>query len=116
MFQRCADCGAVRHPPMPVCPECRSFADDWVAATEDAALYTFTVIHHANHDALRDAVPYNAAVVIFPALQNVRLVTNIVDAAPHDLRIGMPLDLVWEEPAPGRVLPRFRPHRAAKGR
>jgi len=108
MFQRCADCGAIRHPPAPACAECQSFADAWISATPDAELYTFTVIHHANHPALRDAVPYNAAVVIFRSLQNVRLVTNIIDTAPEELRIGMALELVWEEPVAGRVLPRFR--------
>ncbi|MBL8543726.1 MAG: OB-fold domain-containing protein [Hyphomonadaceae bacterium] len=106
-FQACAKCGAVRHPPAPTCPQCLSGAQDWIAASDDAELFTYTIIHHANHPALKAVVPYNAAVVVFPALGHVRLVTNIVgDAA---LRIGMPLTLVWESPAPGRWLPRFAP-------
>ena len=108
-FQACADCGHVRHPPMPYCSVCRSPAEKWLEASDDAELFTYTVIHHANHPALKDTVPYNAALVVFPALQSVRLVTNIVGCTNDELKIGMPLTLVWEEPRPGKVLPRFKP-------
>jgi uncharacterized OB-fold protein len=108
-FQVCAACGRARHPPMPCCPACNSFADTWIEAPDDAELFTYTIIHHASHPALRDSLPYNVAVVMFPALQSVRLVTNIVACRNEDLRIGMPLSLVWEEPRSGHVLPRFRP-------
>jgi uncharacterized OB-fold protein len=108
-FQSCARCGAIRHPPLPVCAHCHSFDQDWVEATNDAALFTFTIIHRESHPALARSVPYNAAVVIFPSLQAVRLVTNIVDCANDALHIDMKLSLVWEEPRPGCVLPRFRP-------
>lgn len=107
-FQACKACGRVRHPPMPYCPSCRSRDETWVEAGDDAALFTYTIVHHANHPALEHAVPYNVAVVVFPSLQFVRLVSNIVDCGNEDLRIGMPLTLVWEEPKPGAVLPRFR--------
>ena len=108
-FQACAVCGRVRHPPMPTCAICHSFKDTWVEAPDDPELYTFTIVHHPSHPSLKNAVPYNAAVVIFPSLQSVRLVTNIVDCPNEDLRIGMPLSLAWEEALSGYVLPRFRP-------
>lgn len=111
-FQACADCGTVRHPPMPYCAACRSPREIWCAAPDDAELYTYTIVHHPNHPALQGAVPYNAAVVIFPSLQSVRLVTNIVGCANADFRIGMKLVPVFEEPMPGRVLPRFAPRMA----
>ncbi len=108
-FQACAVCGKVRHPPLPFCASCRSPQQLWLNAPQRAELYTYTVIHHANHPALLASVPYNAAVVIFPTLQSVRLVTNIVDCPNDALRIGMRLALVWEEPVPNHVLPRFHP-------
>lgn len=107
-FQSCSDCGEVRHPPVPVCPNCQSQYEEWVPASDDAELYTFTIIHHVNHPALEGRVPYNASVVMFPSLGNVRLVTNVIDAAPETLRIGMQLTLIWESPTEGRWLPRFK--------
>lgn len=107
-FQSCARCGVIRHPPMPVCAACHALESKWLAADSDVELFTYTVVHHPNHPALVASTPYNAALVIFPRMQGVRLVTNIVDCPNQDLRIGMPLSLVWDEPVPGRVLPRFR--------
>lgn len=112
-FQTCAACGKIRHPPVPFCPTCRSREQAWTEAPPFAELYTYTVIQQANHPALATVVPYNAAVVIFPSLQSVRLVTNIVDCPNEALRIGMKLELIWEEPIAGCVLPRFRPRESS---
>lgn len=106
-IQQCTDCGRFRHTPQPVCPACRSFAFRWTPVTGDGTVYSYTVVHHATSDALAQAVPYNVAVVMLDGAGAVRLVSNIVDAAPGDMRIGMRVQLCWEE-AQGRMLPRFR--------
>lgn len=106
-FQQCADCGRVRHPPTPICGRCRSSALRWAEAPSHAVLFTYTVVHYAAHPAVGAAVPYNVAVVEFPELDGVRLISNLVDVAPGDLGIGMALELVWERAGEG-WLPRFR--------
>jgi len=115
-FQRCAGCGAYRHPPAPLCPRCRSAQVHWELASDDAELFSYTIVHHAASAALKDAVPYNVAIVAFPSLGSLRIVSNVIDAAPADLRIGMPLGLVWQRVAKDRQLPLFRkrPPQAAK--
>ena len=106
-FQRCAQCGHVVHPPIGVCPACQSFEREWIAAPSDATVFSFTWVHTAAHDAVAGAVPYNVVVVEFPDLPGVRLISNVIDAAPGTLAIGDPLTLVWE--AVGEfALPRFR--------
>lgn len=107
-FQSCADCGKVRHPPMPLCPQCRSSGVAWVEAPSVGILFTYTVVHYAAHADVAAALPYNVAVVEFPELDHVRLVTNIVGAEGDALGIGMPVELVWE-PFQDGWLPRFRP-------
>ncbi len=107
-FQQCADCGAFRHPPRPGCPRCKSFDSRWTQARDEAELFSFTVVNYAAHAALKELLPYNVAVVIFPSFDNVRLVSNVVDCAPQALRIGMELALVWQEARNGIFLPRFR--------
>ena len=34
MVQRCTACDHTRHPPAPVCPECRSTEADWLEGPE----------------------------------------------------------------------------------
>ena len=107
-FQRCADCLAFRHPPSPLCPGCRSSKALWDLASDDAELFSYTVVHHAAHPALKTVVPYNVAIVGFPSIGYVRIVSNVIDVAPADLVIGMPLVLAWQAASANRQLPRFR--------
>lgn len=107
-FQRCADCGLFRHPPTPACARCRSLRSEWIRAVDEAELFSFTVVHHPAHDAVTASVPYNVAIVLFPSFDGVRLVSNVVDCPPGELRIGMRLSLVWESAGNGMMLPRFR--------
>ncbi|RYH70988.1 MAG: hypothetical protein EON54_00815 [Alcaligenaceae bacterium] len=64
-------------------------------------------VHHPSTPALRDYVPYNVAVVAFPDLGDIRIVSNLIEVAREDIPIGMPLRLVWQDQPPGRVLPMF---------
>lgn len=108
-FQACAACGRLRHPPTPVCGACHATAVKWVDAPEEAEVYSFTVVHHASHPAVVPKLPYVVAVVTFPALPGVRLVTNITDVDPADVGIGMKLALWWDDIGEGMHVPRFRP-------
>ena len=107
-FQRCADCHAFRHPPSPLCSGCHSSHSLWELASDDAELFSYTVVHHAAHPALKTVVPYNVAIVAFPSIGYVRIVSNVIDVAPAELVIGMPLVLTWQAVSDNRQLPRFR--------
>ena len=120
-FQCCAECRLPRHPPAPICSRCGSTRTHWVEAPERATVYTFTVVHHASHPAVTSRLPYVVAVVDFPLLPPVRLVTNVTDVDPADVRIGMPVHLWWDRLTGGDVtkrpmyLPRFRPAQRSQG-
>jgi uncharacterized OB-fold protein len=110
-FQRCADCKTFRHPPGPICPNCSSFAAEWSQVTGRGAVYTYTVVTHAVHPALVDAVPFNVVLVEFPDAPGVRLLTNLVDVEPDELATGMEVEVVYER-TPAMTLPRVRRARA----
>ena len=107
-FQCCADCGTYRHPPAPLCPNCRSEQSRWELAPGDAELFSYTVVHHAANVRLKNVLPYNVAIVAFPSLGGLRIVSNVIDAAPEELRIDMPLDLVWQKAESYCQLPLFK--------
>jgi len=108
-FQACAACGAVRHPPLPVCPRCQSMETAWRETAGQGNIYTYTIIHHASHDAVKGKLPYVVAVVEFADVPGVRLVTNITGIEPSHVLIGMPVAMWWDEIGGGMSLPRFRP-------
>ncbi|MFE9096768.1 Zn-ribbon domain-containing OB-fold protein [Streptomyces sp. NPDC007264] len=101
----CADCGHFRMPPTPFCPECQSTAVDWVRLSGQGEVYSFTVIH--GFPGLPD-VTMVAAVVDLPDAPGARLVSNIIDVDPADVRIGMRLAVDFWPIADGWQLPVFR--------
>ncbi|WP_340151340.1 OB-fold domain-containing protein [uncultured Sneathiella sp.] len=105
-FQQCGSCGRHRHPPSPFCRFCGSDKVEWDPAPNEAELFSYTVVHNAVTEELKPYVPYNIAVVGFPSLQ-VRLISNIIDLPPSELRIGMPLRLTWQECDDSTPLPLF---------
>lgn len=108
-FQACARCGALRHPPTPICHACQSTETRWVEAPGTAVIYSYCVVHHPNHPAMASRVPYVVGLVTFPSLPGVRLVTNIIDLPPAEIAIGAEVALWWDDIGEGMWIPRFRP-------
>ncbi|MDF2368508.1 Zn-ribbon domain-containing OB-fold protein [Sneathiella sp.] len=107
-FQRCGKCQTYRHPPGPFCPQCHSDQIEWVEAPEEGELFSFTVIHHPAHQAVRERVPYNVVLVSFPTMGGVRVISNVIDAEPDELKFGMKLRLVWGQAGNGQTIPLFK--------
>ena len=107
VIQRCAACGAWRHPPAPVCPACHATTWRWERVSGRGRIFSYTVIHHAVHPALAEHVPYNVALIELPDAGRVRLVSNVLDVLPEDLRIGLEVEVVFED-VEEITLPRFR--------
>ncbi len=105
-FQRCTSCGTFRHPPRELCAECRSFDREWARSQGEGTVFTYTIVERALHPAFAGATPYAAVVV--ELAEGVRLLSRVVDAAPADLRIGMPVRVDFEVVTEAVTLPVFR--------
>lgn len=88
-FQRCSDCGHFRHVPRDVCAHCGSFAWEWASSSGRGIIYTWTVVNRALHPAFADATPY--APVVVELEEGVRVVSQVLDCRPEELRIGLPV-------------------------
>jgi uncharacterized OB-fold protein len=67
-------------------------------------------MHQVYHPGFAAEVPY--AVVVIELDEGARLVSNLVDCAPADIRAGMPVEVVFDDVAPDVSLPKFRPRRS----
>ncbi|MCB1631729.1 MAG: OB-fold domain-containing protein [Pseudomonadales bacterium] len=105
-FQRCKDCGSFRHVPRSMCPECNSMDWEWGRSSGRGTVYTWTVVERALHPAFMKATPL--APVVVEMEEGVRLLSTLVDCAPQELAIGMPVEVVFEDVTPEVTLPRFR--------
>jgi len=67
-------------------------------------------MHQVYHPGFAAEVPY--AVVVIELEEGARLVSNLVDCPPADIRAGMPVEVVFDDVTPDVTLPKFRPRRS----
>jgi uncharacterized OB-fold protein len=87
-IQRCRRCGALRHPPGPMCPMCGEASDGgYVVAAGTGVVFSY-VVHH--HPPVPDKqLPMVVALVQLP--EGVRMVGEMPGIAPDQVRIGLPV-------------------------
>lgn len=94
-IQGCTDCGALVHPPAPICPICRSRSWRPNPVSGRATVVGFTVNAHPWLPAFPP--PYALAVVALEEDDDVRLTTRIVDCDPGDVHIGQEVGVRFEQ-------------------
>jgi hypothetical protein len=92
---RCNACSRYFHPPVGVCFRCRSRDVAPVAVSGRATVATYTINHHPWFGEAFPP-PYALAVVELDEQPDVRLTTQIVDCPVEDVRIGLPVEVVFE--------------------
>jgi uncharacterized OB-fold protein len=94
LITRCHGCGHFFHPPGPACWRCRSrdIAPEPVSGRAVVAAYT---VNRQNWIPGYEP-PYIVAMVELAEEPDVRLITNVVDVAPQELRMGMAVEVFFE--------------------
>ena len=109
VVQQCTRCGARRFPARPICSKCLGREATWTPVSGRGTVFSFAVMHQANHPGFAAEVPY--AVVVIELEEGVRLLSNLVDCPLADIRIGLPVEVVFDDVTPEVTLPKFRPRR-----
>jgi len=104
--QRCAACGALRFPARSICSQCLSTDADWVAVSGRGEVFSFVVMHQIYHPGFADEVPY--AVAIIRLEEGPKMLSNIVGMTASEIRVGMPVEVVFEPQSEEITLPKFR--------
>jgi uncharacterized OB-fold protein len=106
MLQTCGDCGLIRHYPRPVCDACYSMDVEWTEASGRGTVYSWTQTHHPFHDGFRGEVPY--ILVTVDLAEGVRIQSQLIDAKFEDVRVGLPVEVVFVDATDEVTLPLFR--------
>ncbi|HEY3671470.1 MAG TPA: zinc ribbon domain-containing protein [Acidimicrobiia bacterium] len=93
-FQRCSQCGELRHPPSAVCPYCRSH--EWAPAEVSgrAVVAGFTLNEQPWIPSFPP--PYLIAIVAIEEDDRIRLTTNLVNVPADDVFVGMKVQVLFE--------------------
>jgi uncharacterized OB-fold protein len=80
---------------------------EWVKASGKARVWTYAIHHMGPTKAYKGEPPYVVALV--ETDEGVKMMTNIVECDPKDVRIGMDVEVVFDDVTPEVALPKFRP-------
>jgi uncharacterized OB-fold protein len=106
-LQRCDECSRWVYYPRARCPACLSDQLTWTTVDGRGTVYAFTVAEQATAPPFADEVPQLLALV--ELTEGVRVSTTLVDVAADAIRVGLPVEPVFDHGGDGITLLRFRP-------
>jgi len=112
-IQRCAECGALRHPPGPACLSCGATSNQgYQVAAGAGTVYSYVVHRHP-------AVPGQQLPIVIALVElteGVRVMAELSGIDPATVEIGMPVRISFVRIDDDLVLPGWRPdNRGAPG-
>ena len=105
-IQRCSACGALRHPPGPMCPACGAPGDgSYVVAAGTGEVFSYVVHHHPPVPGKK--LPLVVALVQLP--EGVRMLGEMPGVSPDQVHIGLPVRASFVRIDDHLALPAWRP-------
>lgn len=105
-FQRCTKCRKWRHVPRDMCAKCGSFDWEWAKSSGRGKVFSWTTVMQPMLPQFASLVPYSPAVIEME--EGVRMVSLVVDVPPDELKLDMPVEVVFEDVTPEVTLPKFK--------
>lgn len=106
LLQYCRDTKRFQHYPRPVSAYTGKRNLEWREVSGKGVVYAHTTVR-VPMAGREDRVPY--VVVLVDLQEGVRLLANLLNCRPEDLRVGMPVRLCWERLSDEINYPNFEP-------
>jgi uncharacterized OB-fold protein len=109
LLQYCERCQHYQFYPRLYCMQCGFEGLRWREVSGHGVIYSYTIIHQNKSPEFTNDTPYNVALVQLE--EGPRMLSSIVDIAPEELHVDLPVSVVFEKVTESISLPRFRPRR-----
>jgi len=108
-IQQCRDCKHKMYPPRVYCTRCLSANVEWIKCSGKGKLYAYSTIYEDPPPRVAKFLspPYTLALVDLD--EGVRMLTNIVECNPEDLKCDMEVEVVFHNIGEEVNLVWFRP-------
>ncbi len=107
-LRKCNACSKAYFYPRDFCPSCHSKDVAWVQSSGKGTLYAFSIVHRSPPP-FRERCPYVVALV--EVEDGARIPTSLVidDPSPENIKIGMAVEVVFDDVTEDTTLPKFKP-------
>ena len=108
-LRHCNACARAYFYPRDVCPNCGSRDVIWKQASGRGTVYTYAIVQRAPTPAFSEDVPFVNALIELE--EGPRMLASLVgiEADPARVRVGMPVEVTFEDITEEISLPKFRP-------
>jgi uncharacterized OB-fold protein len=106
---RCTKCGKFRMPPHRFCAACQNQELEWVELPGTGRVYSFIIVRQPLRPDMTDYVPYMPAVIEADGAPGMRFISNVVGCEPEQVKIDMPVRVVWDHASDNLTLPLWTP-------
>jgi uncharacterized OB-fold protein len=109
VIQKCSDCREAQFYPRVLCVHCGGRSLEWIESNGRATLFTFAIVHVPPVPGFTGDVPYVTAIVELE--EGVKMPSQIIgiEPDPDQIRIGMSLQVVFDQVTDEIALPKFEP-------
>ncbi len=108
VVQECIQCGTKRFPAVATCNDCLAGHMRWIDVAGSGEVFSFVVMHQIYHPWFADKAPYVVAQI--KLTEGPLILSSVIDIAPDEVRIGMPVEVTFQKCSDEIDLPVFRPH------
>ncbi len=105
-LQACTNCGRWSYPLMTLCGECGSGEIEWRDTCGRGTVFSHARLMRPYHPRHQDRLPLVLAQVDIE--EGLRLMTNIIDIDPAQVRVGQAVEVAFETFEDGGILPVFK--------
>lgn len=104
---KCDDCGTLRIQFERWCPRCGSEKSTWARLSGRGTVWSHCTFHRKYFPEFEADLPYGVALVQLE--EGPKLITNLVGVKHDEVRIGMPVEVFFDDVTPEVTLVKFRP-------
>ena len=106
-LQRCASCSQYIYYPRAVCPHCGGGELEWKDVSGQGTVYSYTIARRPTARPFAPDVPYVIAIV--ELAEGPHMTTNVVECSPDEVRVGMAVEVAFEDVTDEVTLVKFKP-------
>ena len=108
-IQRCNDTGKYFFYPRGMSPFTLSDNISWEPVSGKGTVHAFSIVYNNRAPGFVDELPYVVAMIELE--EGPRMMSNLIDVEPdpEHVKIGMPVEVVYEDVTDEVTLPKFRP-------
>ena len=109
VIQNCKACNRLQYPPEKTCAECDTGQHlEWREVQGRGSINGYVVVHDSRLQAFWVHQPYNIAVIELEEDPDIKFFSNLPGMGVDEVPIGAPVELIFEEAAPGQLVPEWQ--------